>query len=134
MRLLIAAVVRLVVLGAALAAYYATTPLLFPDAGDANIGAGLIAFGVAALVSLGWAFADGRRRGAAPALAVWALVALAFGVLWALGLAAVGTDDSATLPERIRLDAFLGVFTAGLVLLPAAAGAALGASTHRRQD
>ena len=129
MRPVLAAVVRLVLLGAAMAAYYAATPYLFPGAEDANIGAGLIAFGVVALVSFGWAFADGRHRGAAPALVVWTVVAVAFGLLWLLGLAVLGADESLTLAERLRLDAFLAVFTAGLVLLPAAAGAGLGART-----
>jgi len=131
MRSLIPALVRLGVLGAALVAYYAAIPFLFPDAADANIGAGLIAFGAVALVSLGWAFADGRRLGAGPAMAVWAVAAVALGVLWLLALATIGADDSIGLAERLRVDASLAVFTAGLVFLPAALGAGLGAGTHR---
>lgn len=128
---MLAAVVRLVLLGAAMAAYYAATPFLFPDAADANIGAGLIAFGVVVLVSFGWAFADGRRRGTAPTVVVWAVVAIGFGALWLLGIATIATDASMTLGERLRLDAFFVVFTAGLVFVPAAVGAALGARTSR---
>ena len=131
MRSLLAAVVRLVVLGLVVSAYYAATPYLFPDGTDANIGMGLIAFGVVALVSFGWAVVDGRSRGAAPTLVVWAVVAVALGVLWLLGLALVGTDDSIAVLERLRRDAFLAVFTAGLVLLPAALGAGLGGSARR---
>lgn len=126
MRLLLAAIVRLVVMGAGLAAYYAALPALFPRSNDANIGAGLLAFAGIVVVSLGWAFADARRRGASSTVATWAIVAVAFGVLWLVGLATLEADDSMTLSERLRLDAFLVVFTAGLVLLPAALGAALG--------
>lgn len=127
----IAIVVRLVVLGAALAAYYASIPFLFPDSTDANIGAGLIAFGAVVLVSFGWAVVDGRRRGAAPTVVTWAAVAAVFGMLWLLGLAVLEADDGMSLAERLRADASLVVFTAGLVLVPAGLGAALGAGSHR---
>lgn len=130
-RVALRAAVRLVVMGAALAGYYAAMPLLFPDDDGANIGAGLIAFGVVALVSLGWAYVDGRRRGAAATTATWAVVAVAFGTLWLLGLALVETDDGMTLAERLRFDAFLAVWTAGLVFLPAGVGAAIGGTAHR---
>ncbi len=114
-----------------LGAYYAALPFLFPDQEDANIGAGLIAFGLVVLVSLGWALADGRRHGALPTVVVWAVVAVAFGVLWLLGLATLEADDSMSLGERLRTDAFLAVFTAGLVLAPAGVGAAIGGNAHR---
>ena len=126
----IAVVVRLVVLGATLGAYYASVPYLFPDSADANIGAGLIAFGAVVLVSFGWAFADGRRRGAAPTAVTWAIVAAVLGALWILGLAVLEADDSMSVAERLRVDASLAVFTAGLVLVPAGLGAALGGSGH----
>lgn len=130
----IAVIVRLVVLGAALGAYYASIPYLFPDSTDANIGAGLIAFGAVLLVAFGWAVVDGRRWGAARATATWAVVAAAFGVLWLLGLAVLEADDSMSLTERLRLDASLAVFTAGLVFVPAGLGAALGGSAHHSDD
>ena len=126
----IAIVVRLVVLGVALGCYYAALPLLFPGSTDANIGAGLIAFGVVVLVSFGWALVDARRRGAAPTMLVWAVVAAAFGLLWLLGLALLEADDSMSIAERLRVDAFLAVFTAGLVFVPAGLGAAIGGSAH----
>ena len=126
MRLLLAAIVRLVVMGAGLAAYYAALPALFPGSNDANIGAGLLAFAGIVVVSLGWAFADARRRGTSSTVATWAIVGVTFGVLWLVGLATLEADDSLTLVDRLRLDAFLAVFTAGLVLVPAALGAALG--------
>lgn len=125
-------VVRLAVMGAALAAYYAANPILFPDdGGGANIGAGLIGFGLVVLVSFGWAYVDGRRRGAESTVVTWAIVAVAFGLLWLLGLSVVDADDSMSLAERLRLDAFLAVFTAGLVFLPAGVGSALGGTAHR---
>lgn len=125
------AVVRLAVMGAALAAYYAATPFLFPDDSGANIGAGLIGFGVVVLVSFGWAYVDGRRRGAESTVVTWAIVAVAFGLLWLLGLAVVEADDSMSLAERLRFDAFLAVWTAGLVFLPAGVGSAIGGTAHR---
>ncbi len=128
----IAIVVRLVVMGAALGAYYALIPFLFPDdGGGANIGAGLIAFGAVVLVSFGWACVDGRRRGASSTAATWAVVAAAFGLLWLLGLALVEADDSLGVAERLLLDSPIAVFTAGLVFLPAGLGAALGGTAHR---
>lgn len=131
----IAIVVRLVVMGAALGAYYAAIPSLFPDdGGGANIGAGLIAFGAVVLVSLGWGYVDGRRRGASSTVVTWAVVAAAFGVLWLLGLALVEADDSLSLAERLLLDSPTVVFTAGLVFVPAGLGAALGGASQQRSN
>ena len=130
MTTVLAIVIRLVVMGAALAAYYAALPHLFPGEGDANIGAGLLAFGVVVLVSFGWGLVDGRRPGAASAVVVWAVVAVVFGAAWLLGLALLEADDSMSLTERLQLDAFLAVFTAGLVLVPAGVGAAIGGTSH----
>jgi hypothetical protein len=129
--ILVQLAVRLAVMGAALAAYYAAVPFLFPDDGDANIGAGLIAFGVVVVISFGWAYVDGRRRGASPTVVTWAFVAAAFGLMWLLGLALVEADDSLGLGERLLLDFPMVVFTAGLVFLPAGVGAALGGTAHR---
>ena len=131
----IAIAVRLVVMGTALGAYYAAIPHLFPDGGSgANIGAGLIAFGVVVLVSFGWGFVDGRQRGASPTVVTWAVVASAFGLAWLLGLALVEADDSMSLAERLMLDSPIAVFTAGLVLVPAGLGAALGGTAHRPES
>lgn len=132
--ILVQLVVRLVVMGAALAAYYAALPFVFPDdGGGADIGAGLIAFGAVVVISFGWAYVDGRRQGASPTVVTWAAVAAAFGLLWLLGLALVETDDSLGLVERLRLDVTMVVFTAGLVFVPAGLGAALGGTAHRPQ-
>jgi hypothetical protein len=130
MRSLLAAAVRLGVLGGTVAVYFAAIPFLFPfAAGDANIGAGLVAFGLICLLSFGWAVVDARRRGGTPTVQVWAVVAVAAGLLWLLALAFVDADSSMSLQERLRQDAFLAVFTASLVLVPAMLGAALGSAT-----
>ena len=131
MSTVVAVLVRLTVIGLALGAYYLAIPALFPDSTDANIGAGLIAFAGLVLVSLGWAFANARARGAAPTLVTWAAVAIAFGVLWLLAMTVLDPDDGIGLVERLRLDASTAVFTAGLVLVPAGVGAAIGGGTHR---
>ena len=111
----IAIIIRLVVLGVALSLLLRSAALPLPRSNDANIGAGLIAFGLVVLVSFGWALVDARRRGAAPTMIVWAVVAAAFGLLWLLALALLEADVSMSIAERLRLDAFLAVFTAGLV-------------------
>ena len=126
----VAVLVRLTVIALALGAYYLAIPALFPDSRDANIGAGLIAFAGLVLVSLGWAFADGRRRGAAPTAVIWVAVATAFGVLWLLAMTVLDPDDGIGLVQRLRLDASTAVFTAGLVLVPAGVGAAIGGGTR----
>lgn len=48
--------------------------------GDANIGAGLLAFGLAIVVSALWAWRDGRAHGFSWAAAVWIAVAVLLGV------------------------------------------------------
>lgn len=131
MSTVVAVLVRLTVIALALGAYYLAIPALFADSPDANIGAGLIAFAGLVLVSLGWAFADARGRGVAPTVATWAAVAIAFGVLWLLALTVLDPDDGISLVERLRLDASTAVLTAGLVLVPAGVGAAIGGTLHR---
>ena len=130
MSTVVAVLVRLTVIGLAMGAYYLAIPALFPDSTDANIGAGLIAFGGMALLSLGWAFADGRRRGAPPTVVTWAAVAIAVGVLWLLAMTVLDPDDGISLVQRLRLGASTAVFTAGLVLVPAGVGAAIGGGTR----
>ena len=123
---LLAVVVRLLVLGGLLAAYYAAMPHLFPGEQDANIGAGLLAFALVAVVSGAWGLVDGRSQRGARATAIWAGVAVVFGLLWLVGLALVESDDSMSLFERLQVDAFLMVFMGALVLAPALAGVAVG--------
>lgn len=127
MSIVVAVLVRAIAMGAALAAYYAALPLLFPDdGGGANIGAGLIAFGALVLISFGWAFVDGAARGVAPAAIIWAVVAAVLSVGWLVVRAVIEADASMSAPELILHDLFTIPFTAGLVLGPAVVGAAIG--------
>lgn len=135
MRSLLAALVRTVVIGVGLAAYYAALPTLFPDdGGGANIGAGLIAFGALALISFGWAFIDGRTRGIAPAIVIWAIAAGLFSVGWLVALAIGGADSSMSVTELIVSDLATLPFTLGLVIGPGAVGAAIGGALRPPQD
>lgn len=127
MSIAVAALVRVVAVGAALAAYYAALPLLFPDdGGGANIGAGLIAFGALALISFGWAFVDGAARGVAPAAIIWAIVAAALSIGWLVVRAVIEADASMSASDLIRHDLGGVPFTRGLVLVPAVVGAVVG--------
>lgn len=128
MHTVIAALVRIAVLGAALAGYYAALPLLFPDndGGGANIGAGLIAFAAVTIISFAWALLDGRARGTSGAILLWANVAAVVAIGWLVVLALVQADSSLSVADRIRTDVFSLIFTAGLIIAPAAVGAAVG--------
>ena len=118
-----AVLVRLAVLGAGLAIYYAAMPILFPD--DA-LGAGLIAFAALIVISFVWSLVDGRARGFGAASVIWAVVAAVFSIGWWIALAVSGADDSMTVVELLRADAFSLFFTGGLIAVPALAGAAIG--------
>ncbi|HXH77803.1 hypothetical protein [Nocardioides sp.] len=124
-----AAMVRIAVLGAALAGYYAALPFLFPDdGGGANIGAGLIAFAGLALMSFGWALQDGRARGNSSTVTVWSIVAVVMGIGWFVALAVAEADASMSVADRIETYAFIMFFTVGLVFGPAAAGVGVGSA------
>lgn len=127
MSTLIAALVRTVAMAAALAVYYAALPYLFPDdGGGANIGAGLIAFGALVLISFGWAFVDGTVRGISPTIIIWTIVAAAVSVGWLVARAVAEADASTSAMEIVTHDLGMLPFTLGLVLVPAAVGAAVG--------
>ena len=129
MTILVAVLVRIVMMSAALAAYYAALPYLFPDdGGGANIGAGLIAFGALVLVSFGWAFVDGAARGTSPAIIIWTIVAAVVSIGWLVARAVAEADASTSATEIVRHDLGTLPFTLGLVLVPAAVGAAVGAA------
>ena len=131
MRILLAALVRVALMGVALAVYYAALPTLFPDdGGGANIGAGLIAFGALVLISFGWAFVDGAARGISPSIIIWAVVAAVVSVGWLVGRAVAEADASMSATEIVTHDLGSLPFTAGLVLVPAVIGAAIGAALH----
>jgi hypothetical protein len=127
MNIALAALVRVVTMGAALAAYYAALPLLFPDeGGGANIGAGLIAFAGLAITGFVWALLDGRARGISASIIIWAVVAAVLSVAWLVALAFIEADAGMSVADRIGADIFSVLFTCGLILVPAAVGAAIG--------
>jgi len=127
MSIVLAALVRILAVGVALAAYYAALPHLFPDdGGGANIGAGLIAFGALVLISFGWAFVDGAARGASVAITIWAIVAALVALGWLVARAVAEADASMSATEIIRNDLGGLPFTMGLVLAPAVFGALIG--------
>lgn len=131
MRHVIAVLVRLIALGIVLTLY---TLLVVPhlgEAGDASIGAGLIAF--AALMAVGFvgALLDARREGFAVALAWWLAIAAGLAVGWWIALA-VPQDSSMTFGELLAADADSLPFTFFLVAVPAAAGAAIGRAAAPR--
>lgn len=134
MSTLIAALVRIVVMAAALAVYYAALPYLFPDdGGGANIGAGLIAFGALVLISFGWAFVDGTARGISPTIIIWTVVAAVVSVGWLVVRAVVEADASMSAAEIISHDLGTIPFTLGLVLAPAAVGSVIGGALRPSQ-
>ena len=134
MDILIAALVRIVAMGAALGAYHAALPYLFPDdEGGANIGAGLIAFGALVLISFGWAFVDGSARGISPTIITWAIVAAVLSVGWLVVRAVVEADASMGAAEIITHDLGTLPFILGLVLAPAAVGSVIGGALRPSQ-
>lgn len=134
MSIVAAALVRVIAMGVALAAYYASLPILFPDdEGGANIGAGLIAFGAIVLISFGWAFVDGAARGVAPTAVMWAIVNAVFSVGWLVVRALIEADASMSASELVRHDLGGVPFTLGLVLLPAVVGALIGQALRPSQ-
>ncbi|MFC6153459.1 hypothetical protein [Nocardioides yefusunii] len=81
----------------------------FAPSTDANIGAGLLAFLVSAVVAFGWSWRDAVRHGWLNALVCWTLAAVLFDVTVSL---ANGFDG--------------GGFMAVLTLVPAAVGTLIG--------
>lgn len=127
MRILLAVPVRLVVIGGALAAYYAALPVLFPgDDGGANIGAGLLAFAGLSLISFCWSVFDGRARGFAPAASIWAGTGALLAAGWLVALALAEADASMSVMDHVTGDLATVPFVAGLVVAPAIVGAIIG--------
>lgn len=93
---------------------------------DANIGAGLLAFAAGALIAFLWALRDTRTVPTGPVLLRWLLT----GALAALGFWAVGAVRE---PDAALSDlATVAPFIAAVVLVPALAGVALGATARTR--
>ena len=126
----VAALVRVAVLGLAL-----VLVTLLPIASEDALGAGLLAFAGLVVASGGWAVVDGFRHGARTALLWWAVVAVVLALAWWLGFAATQRDGSLSFTQALTGDAGFVPFVIGLVLVPAAVGAALGGLAGRaRRD
>lgn len=135
MSIFIAVLVRVVATGAGLAAYYALLPTLFPDdGGGANIGAGLIAFGALMLIGFAGSLVDGRIRGVATALIIWAIVAAIISVGWLVALSSSEADSSMSVRDLIINDLATLPFTAGLIFGPALVGAFIGHALRPARD
>ena len=95
---------------------------------DANIGAGLFAFAVGALIGFLWALRDGSRMAFGPVAVRWVLVS----VLGALGFWVFGAvrEPGAALSDLTMVAPTIASF----VLVPAIAGVALGATMRRPRD
>lgn len=132
MRHVVAVLVRLAVLGVALTAYSLLVVPAMSDAGDADIGAGLLASAVLAVAGLVGALVDARREGAPVALAWWLAVAAGLAVGWWVALA-VPQDSSITFADALAADAGQLPFTFGLVAVPAVVGAVVGGMLRRDQ-
>ncbi len=128
---LLAVLLRVAVLAAVVTAYMTLVVPSMSQPRDANIGAGLIAFGVVIVVTVAWSFVDGRRAGLAPTAIRWAGVAVVFSLGWVV-LLAVGDGDT-SLGSREAVGAALALipFTVGLVLVPSLVGAAIGQRLRR---
>lgn len=125
--------IRLAALALGLVAYILVVSNTWGEQGDANIGAGLLAFLLIAGAAFGWAMLDSRRFGSQPAIATWAIVAGGSSACWlaAVGWQAVGAEPSASAGELVGIVLFFIPFTYALVFVPAAAGAAMGQALRR---
>lgn len=131
---IISILVRLVCLGALVAAYMTFVVPLLGREGDANIGAGLIGFVLVVVAAFVWALLDARREPGRPTFAWWAVVAGLLGAGWVVLMAFLEADESMSARELIAVDASSAVFVAGLVLVPAGIGTGIGRSTRATKD
>jgi drug/metabolite transporter (DMT)-like permease len=114
----------LAVLAAGGAAFFLLRTLLDNDERDANIGAGLLMFGLLAVGVAAWAFVDGlRAEGYVRALIPWVVVALAVGIALPVAVATTEGLDRDTLVQDL---AGTIPFMIVLVLVPAALAVAVG--------
>ncbi|MEI7054369.1 hypothetical protein WBG06_01015 [Nocardioides sp. CCNWLW239] len=120
--------VRLVAILGASALYTIVVINLFPSE-DADIGSGLIYFAALLVVSGVWGLWDGYHATTLPPVFVrWAVVALAVGLSGPLKIWFSEGRDTAVLLSDLQ---YLTPFVAGLVLVPAAIGIALGYALSR---
>ncbi len=115
--------VRAVVLVAGWAAYSGLVFATAERGGGANIGAGLLAFAILALVSALWGFLDARRSDDVGRLAVtWGAVGVVMGLFAPLVAVVSEPFDARVLALTVLT---LLPFIAVLVLVPALAGGGL---------
>lgn len=131
MELLSRIAVRAGALGAAYAAYWLVVLfVLRDDTGDANIGVGLLAFGLLILAAGFGALRDGMRWRYADVAVVWCgtavLVSLLAGVLTLLG------EPDLSAADRVSDLVGTGVFLSLLIGLPALAAGAIGSALRPR--
>ncbi len=128
---LLAVFLRVAALALVVTAYMTLAVPLMGAPRDANIGAGLIAFGIVIVVTVGWSFVDGRRSGLAPTVIRWAVVAVVFSLGWVVLLAMQDGETSLGSREAVAAALALIPFTTGLVLVPSVVGAAIGQRRRR---
>ena len=128
MSILVSIVIRTLTLAAAVAAYFFVAQRVWSTKGDANIGAGLLAFALVIVVSFVWSARDGHRHGAGRAIGMWLAVA-AVTPLVLLGLLAA--SEPLTREQLLADAAVLGPTIFGLVAGPGVLGAALGQTMGR---
>ncbi|WP_426243974.1 hypothetical protein [Nocardioides sp. LHG3406-4] len=131
MRYVLKVLIRLASLAIGLVAYMELIVSNWGEKGDANIGAGLLAFLALALVGLFWAVYDGHQVGALPAVVCWGVVSALFSQGWLVLRAFSEADESMSAGELMRADAPLIPFTFMLVFIPAVLGAVIGHATRR---
>ena len=130
MSILVPALVRAAAIGAGLALV-----TLLPIASEDALGTGLLAFAGVVLVSGAWALVDGYRHDTRTALLRWLVVAVVVALGWWIAFAATQRDASMSFTDLLASDAGFVPFVLGLVLVPAAVGAAIGGVVGRaRRD
>ena len=114
----------LAVLAAGGVGFFLLRTLFDNEQGDANIGAGLLLFGLLVVGVAAWAYVDGTRAdGYAQALIPWVVVAAAVGVALPVAVAVTEDLDRDTLAKDL---AGTIPFMMVLVLVPAALAVAVG--------
>jgi len=127
MTILKKAAVRWVILGLGFVTYWLLVRLLLADdKGDANIGIGLLAFGLLLVGAAVGGFVDGRRLPVGQAMLTWCCVAPAVGLTAAAPL--LFEESGLDLAVRLADLAGIVVFVSALVAFPAVAMAAIGSA------
>lgn len=110
---------------------YVVVPAAFADSEDANIGAGLIAFGLVICAAALWSFVDGMRMPFARLALIWSVVGVALGIVAAVPIAAEDGFDFASLLTEL---AGTGPFIAILAIVPALLAGLVGSAVRSGAD